>query len=73
MLGWAAHGMVGFDMDSTFAKLQVPEGYRVEAAIAIGRRGDKATLPEALQRLESPNGRLPLSKLAMEGRFRPDA
>ena len=73
MLGWAAHGMVGFDMDSTFAKLQVPEGYRVEAALAIGRRGDKATLPERLQKLESPNGRLPLSKLVMEGRFHPDA
>ena len=73
MLGWAAHGMVGFDMDSTFAKLQVPEGYRVEAAIAIGRRGDKAQLPEPLQKLEAPNGRLPLSKLVMEGHFRPDA
>ena len=73
IMGWNAHAMVGFDMDTAFAALQVPEGYRVEAAIAIGRRGDKSMLPEAMQGRESPNGRLPLSKLAMEGRFHPDA
>ena len=71
--GWAAHAMVGFDMDSAFAKLQVPQGYRVEAAIAIGRRGDKALLPEAMQSREEPNGRLPVTQFAMEGRFRNEA
>ena len=44
-----------------------PDGYRVEAAIAIGRRGDKSRLPEAMQAREAPNGRLPLGKLVMEG------
>ena len=44
MSGWTAHAMVGFDMDSAFAELQVPEGCRVESAIAISRRGDKSTL-----------------------------
>ena len=71
--GWTAHAMVGFDMDSAFAKLQVPDGYRVESAIAIGRRGDKSRLPEAMQAREAPNGRLPIGKLVMEGYFRPDA
>lgn len=37
--------------------------------IAIGKQGDKAVLPEALQTREAPNDRLPLSSLAAEGRF----
>ena len=73
MLGWTAHAMVGFDMDSAFATLRVPDGYRVEAAIAIGRRGDKSSLPDAMRAREAPNGRLPLDKLVMEGHFRHDA
>ena len=71
--GLASHAMVGFDMDSAFAKLQVPQGYRVEAAIAIGRRGDKALLPEAMQGREEPNGRNPVAQFAMPGRFRSEA
>jgi hypothetical protein len=37
--------------------------------IAIGKRGDKAVLPESLQAREAPNGRHPLSALASQGRF----
>ena len=68
--GWHTHGMVGFDMDRAFAELGVPAGYRVEQAIAIGRKGDKSTLPEGLAARELPNDRLPLSQIAMEGSFR---
>ena len=68
--GWHAHGMVGFDMERAFAELGVPQGYRVEQAIAIGRRGDKSMLPEGLAARETPNDRLPLSHIAMEGSFR---
>lgn len=70
--GWAAHAMVGFDMDTAFAQLQVPQGYRIEASIAIGRRGDKSLLPEAMQSREEPNGRMPIEQFVMEGRFRND-
>ena len=59
-------------MDTAFAKLQVPQGYRIEAMIAVGRRGDKAALPEAMQGREEPNGRRPVSQFAMEGRFHPE-
>ncbi len=69
-LGWHAHAMVGFDMAKAFAELHVPAGYRVEAAIALGRRGDKAVLPEPLQQREAPNGRDPVESFAFEGRFR---
>ena len=68
-MGWAAHGMVGFDMERTFAELNVPQGYRVEAAYAIGRQGDKSLLPEPMQAREVPSSRLPLAETAFEGGF----
>jgi nitroreductase len=67
--GWFAHGIGGFDRDAARAALGVPEGYSLHAVIAIGKLGDKALLPEALQARETPNSRLPLSALAAEGRF----
>ena len=67
--GWAAHGMAGFDVPRTAAELAVPTDYRVEAAIAIGRPGDKSLLPESLRAREQPSDRLPLSQLVSEGRF----
>ena len=70
MRDWHTHGMVGVDFDRAFAELDVPQGYRVECAIALGRVGDPAGLPEALRAREQPNGRQPLSAIAMEGAFR---
>ena len=67
--GLAAHAMVGFDMDSAFAKLHVPQGYRIETLIAIGRKGEKSALPEAMQAREEPNGRNPIKQSVMAGRF----
>ncbi len=53
--GWHAHGMVGFDMERAFAELGLPAGYRVEQAIAVGRRGRQAPmLPEAMAAREQP-------------------
>ena len=68
--GWQAHGMVGFDKERAFAELRLPQGYRVEQAIAIGRRADRSTLPEAMASREQPSNRLPLAQVAMEGTFR---
>ena len=68
-LGWHAHGMVGFDMSRAAAVLRIPADYRIEVAIAIGKKGDPSTLPEALAARESPNGRQPLSQFAFEGGF----
>jgi nitroreductase len=69
LAGWHAHGIGGFDRDKARASLGVPVDYQLHAVIAIGRRGDKAVLPEALQAREGPNQRLPLAQLASEGRF----
>ena len=68
-MGWQLHGMVGFDKERAFAELNLPQGYRVEAAYAVGKIGDKATLPDALREREKPSERLPLSQLAFEGGF----
>ena len=55
------------DWRASYRELGVPDGYRVEAAIAIGRRGDRSLLPESLQAREQPNGRVPLPQVAGEG------
>ena len=68
--GYHAHGMVGFDLEKARAELGVPEGFRIEAAIAIGRIGDPATLPEQLRAREVPSDRKPLDQVAYPGNFR---
>ncbi len=70
LMGYQAHGMSGVDFAKAKDALKVPDGFRVEAAIAIGRQGDKAQLPEAMQARETPSGRNPLSAFVFEGEFR---
>jgi len=67
MLGYHAHGMVGVDFDRARAEFQVPERYRFEAAVAIGRVGDIAVLDEKLQAREVPSGRKPIADFAYRG------
>jgi nitroreductase len=67
--GWAAHAMIGFDIPRAAVELGVPDGYRVECAIAIGRQTDKSVLPESMQAREVPTPRVPLTQLAGEGSF----
>ena len=59
----------GFDQDLTRKELNIPEGYALHAAVAVGKLGDKATLAEYLQAREEPSPRRPLSELAAEGDF----
>jgi nitroreductase len=68
-LGWHTHGMVGFDIPRAFVELDVPEGHRVEAAIAIGRKADKSILSEQMQAREAPSPRIPMAQSAFEGGF----
>jgi nitroreductase len=69
-MGWSTHGMVGFDLDRAFSELGFSEGYRVEVAIAVGRKGDKGQLPEMLAAREAPSDRKPLAELVFEGKFK---
>jgi hypothetical protein len=50
-------------------ELGVPDGYLVEAAIAIGCMGDKSLLPESLRAREQPSDRVPLVQPVREGHF----
>jgi nitroreductase len=68
-LGLGTHGMTGVDFHRARKELSVPDSFRIEAAIAIGRPGDKSKLPPEMQAREAPNGRRGLMELVMEGRF----
>ncbi|SEN44904.1 Nitroreductase family protein [Gemmobacter aquatilis] len=67
--GWVAHAMGGFDRVAAAEALHLPAGHVLHAVIAIGRRGDAAVLPEALQAREQPSQRLPLDRIATRGQF----
>lgn len=68
-LGYHAHGMTGIDFDRARAELVVPDRFRIEAAAAIGRIGDKSLLPEILQAREAPSDRKPIGEIAFQGSF----
>ena len=71
-MGWAAHGMAGFDVAKSYEALGVPEAdYCVEAAIAVGRATDASVLDEPFRAREVPSHRNPVASIAFEGTFRP--
>jgi nitroreductase len=70
-LGWAAHGMAGFDHAKAYAATGLPQSdFQIEAAIAVGRATDASVLPEQFQAREVPSRRAPVSGFVFEGRFR---
>lgn len=68
-LGYHTHGMTGIDFDKARDLLAVPDRFRVEAAVAIGRAADSSTLPEGLRDREVPSDRKPLEEIAFAGGF----
>jgi nitroreductase len=71
-LGWAAHGMAGFERDKAHAATGLPESdFHINAAIAVGRATDAAVLDEPYRSRETPSLRKPVSAFAFEGRYRP--
>lgn len=69
-LGYHCHGMGGFLKEEINDRLGVPERFRPQLAVAIGRRGDVSELSETLRERETPNGRKPLSEIAFPGTWR---
>jgi hypothetical protein len=61
--------MGGFDAERAAIELNVPAGQTVELAIAIGRPGERSSLPEAYQAREFPSGRKTVAEFAFEGGF----
>lgn len=69
LAGWHSHAMTGFDKELARRELKIPDGYEVQAMVAVGKRGDATSLPEALQARETPSPRLALEAIAAEGEF----
>ena len=64
-----AHGMEGFDYDRARKDLHIPDGYTVEAMIAVGRHGNKDLLSTELQKAETPSDRKQVEEFIFEGIF----
>jgi len=70
-LGWAAHGMAGFDKAKAFEAVGAdPEQFNVEAAVAVGKVADPSILDEPYRSREVPSQRNPVSSFAFEGRLK---
>ena len=67
--GYVAHGMQGFDYDKAKTALKIPDGFRVEAMVAIGKPGRKEDLSEQNQKREAPSDRKELKAIVCEGPF----
>jgi len=69
LLGYQAHAMAGIDFDKSHKVLAVPDRYRIEVAIAIGKTADKSELPKELQDREEPSQRFSVGEIAFAGVF----
>ena len=69
MLGYHSHGMGGIEYAQITEQLGVPDGFRVEAGVALGRIADASTLPDKLRDREFPSDRKPLAEVAFCGGF----
>jgi len=67
-LGLVAHQIGGFDKDAVRTAFALPDDAEPVVAIAVGRLGDVADLPEELQARETrPRKRRPLTELVFSG------
>ncbi|MBE9914161.1 nitroreductase family protein [Paenibacillus donghaensis] len=69
MLGLFTHAMGGFDRNKSRQMLNIPDNFEIHAVIALGYKGDKSALPEAIRQREVPNSRRPLNELVYEGKM----
>lgn len=67
--GLVVHGMQGFDYERARTALKIPEGFQVEAMVAIGKPADPATLADDLRAKEVPSDRRKLEQTICEGPF----
>ncbi|HUD31093.1 MAG TPA: nitroreductase family protein [Novosphingobium sp.] len=68
-LGYHTHGMTGLKFGEAETALGIPADHRLEAAFAIGKQGDKSSLPDFLQEREVASTRKPLAEIAKAGKF----
>ncbi len=68
--GLVTRGIEGFDYDRAKKELNIPDGYTVEAMIAIGKPGKKGDLPPDLQEQETMSDRKKVEEFVFEGTFK---
>lgn len=71
-LGWYTHAMAGIQHALIKSEFKLPDNFTVEAMLAVGKQGDKKTLPDFLQAREEPNARKPVKSFVHEGSFPSD-
>ena len=69
LLGYTTRAIGGFDRKGAPEVLGLPDNYRIETAVAIGRRAGPESLHEAFHAQEFPSDRRPLSQFVFAGRF----
>ena len=68
-MGLIAHGMAGLDYVKGAELIGLPDNMKLEAAIAIGKQGDKDSLPDFLKEREAPSERHALDMLVFKGKL----
>ncbi|WP_417798099.1 nitroreductase family protein [Terasakiella pusilla] len=69
LLGYSAHAVAGLYHDKVKERFNVPDRFKVEIAILVGKRTTPEKLPEALQERETPSPRVAFDQIAFEGSF----
>jgi len=70
LLGWAAHGMAGVQYEKAAQDLNIPEDYKLEMMIAVGKTADPSTLPEDFRAKEwPPSGRKKVVEFVTQGKW----
>jgi nitroreductase len=72
LLGWSTRAMGGFDKERARIVTGAPAGLKLEAVIAIGRKGDASRLPADKQPLEKPSARKSIGDIVFAGAFPAD-
>lgn len=68
--GLVVHQMIGIVPDRAREVFEIPEGWEAWTSLAIGYRGDPATLPDALRERDlRPRQRKPLSQFVFNGKW----
>jgi len=72
LLGWTTRAMAGFDQERARTGTGAPHGLKLEAIMAIGKRGDASRLSPDKQALEKPNARKKIKEIVFAGAFPAD-
>jgi nitroreductase len=67
---FVVHAMGGFDKEALSKKIDLPEGHTIQAVVAVGLPADKSTLPNDIEKMESPSGRKKIEEIAFENEFK---